>query len=105
MRRFLDVVLPGGLARTACATLVALLLGTGAHLLHHVADPDCGRSPAPGAHACTSCASLHASVLGETPASDPEPPVVHAGVRSARAADAPRCPASPAGIPRAPPRG
>ena len=104
MRRWTRTGMRRGLAAWVSLALLVLLSGAGAHLSHHLADPDCG-APGPDAHPCTACAPLHGGAVAAHHDA-PAPPSLAGVPRPApiAAGAAPRTVATSA-HPRAPPQG
>jgi hypothetical protein len=104
MRRWTRTGMRRGLAAWVTMALLVLLSGAGAHLSHHLADPECG-APGPDAHPCTACAPLHGgAVAAPHPAPAPPSPAATPSPLAVATVAAPGAVATSA-HPRAPPQG
>lgn len=66
-------------ALRALVLIATLVLGSAAHLLHHMQDPHCGESRGPargGEHFCGACSNLHGGTLAADEAPELAPALV-----------------------------
>lgn len=93
-------------ALRALVLIATLVLGSAAHLLHHIEDSHCGesRGAAHGAeHFCGACSNLHGGALASGDAPAPAPArVVWTGFAIPATSEYFAAPTT-AGVPRAPP--
>ena len=88
----------------AWTSLLVLAIGAGAHLWHHLTDPDC-ESPGRAGHACSACAAFHGGALaGHSEAAEAPPPTTPSRFLLP-ATDCASAYATPVGPTRGPPQG
>lgn len=86
----------------ALLLVATLLLGSAAHLWHHIEDPHCGDSNG-AEHFCGACNNLHGGTLAPGDAPDAAPAIAGWAGFAAPAACEYAAPLATSGAPRAPP--
>jgi hypothetical protein len=81
--------------------IAVLVLGSLAHLGHHLADPGCDSGASP--HPCVACSSLHGAALAAEGVTAQPPARVAARPQPSPVPASPAAPVLAAGGPRAPP--
>ena len=100
-------LLPSLVRRVPCAVralllIATLIVGSAAHLWHHIEDPHCGDS-AGSEHFCGACNNLHGGTLAAGDAPEAAPMAVRWAGFAAHTCSEYAAPLATAGAPRAPP--